>query len=181
MDRQAASSDESSSNTARSGDRPSKQLGRRRLLAAGATAAVVGVAGCAQVANYIGGLVLDDVNLFNETDRRLTGSITVNDPNDAAVLDESFEIKPDDEDDEDDEESGATYGDVLTDPGEYTVGVELDDDSAVDGATDTEATVDVSDPDEEHIVVVFGADDLDEAIGVIVIEEITDIADHVDN
>jgi len=157
------------------------RLSRRRLLAAGTTVAAVGLAGCTRAINYIAGLALDDVNLFNETDQRLTGSVAVTDPQGEAVLGEEFEIEPDDEDDEDDEESGAAYGDVLTEAGEYTVSVVLDDDSAVDETTEAQATVEVDDPDEEHIIVVFGADDLDEPIGILVIEEFTDIADHVDD
>ena len=202
MDRQPVSHEESSSNTARSTGRLGGRLGnrfsRRRLLAAGVSAAVVGVAGCAQVANYVAGLVLEDVNLFNQTSQQLTGTITVTDPTGETVLDDSFEIHPETDDEgeanepengsdtdgtEDtvDEESGATYGDVLTEAGEYTVSATLDDDSAVDGETAAERSVEVADPAEEHIVVVFGADDFDGAMGAFAIEEFTEIGDHVDN
>lgn len=165
--------DESASKTAIRG-----QLSRRRLLAAGTTVGVAGLAGCTRVANYLAALALEDVNLFNETDRQLTGSVTVTDPEESTVLDESFSAEPA-PDDEVDEDAGASYADVLTVAGSYTVAVELDE--PVDGDTTAEATVAVDDPDEEHIIVVFGADDLDEAIGVIVIEEFTDIGDHVDD
>ena len=202
MDRQPVSHEESSSNTARSTGRLGGRLGnrfsRRRLLAAGVSAAVVGVAGCAQVANYVAGLVLEDVNLFNQTSQQLTGTITVTDPTGETVLDDSFEIHPETDDEgeanetengsdtdgtEDtvDEESGATYGDVLTEAGEYTVSATLDDDSAVDGETAAERSVEVADPAEEHIVVVFGADDFDGAMGAFAIEEFTDIGDHAED
>ena len=153
-------------------------LSRRGLLAAGTTVGIAGVAGCTQVANYIAGQVLEDVNLFNETDRRLTGSITVIDPDESTVLEESFvaESAPDDEVDED---AGASYADVLTVAGSYSVSIELDE--PVDGETTATATVDIDDPDEEHVIIVFGADDLDDAIGVFVIEEFTDIGEYVDN
>ncbi|MFD1643007.1 hypothetical protein [Halohasta litorea] len=198
MDRQAAAREESSSNTAPSTDRLGDRLSRRRLLAAGASVAVVGTAGCAQVANYIAGLVLEDVNLFNQTDRQLTGTISVTDPAAETVLDESFEIQPETDDEgeangsEDggeanesegtvDEESGATYADVLTGAGEYTVSATLDDDSAIEGETTAERSVDVADPAAEHIVVVFGADDFDGVMGAFAIEEFTDIGEHVEN
>ncbi|MEA1930456.1 MAG: hypothetical protein U9O06_02785 [Euryarchaeota archaeon] len=198
MDRQAAARKESSSNTAPSTDRLGDRLSRRRLLAAGASVAVVGAAGCAQVANYIAGLVLEDVNLFNQTDRQLTGTISVTDPAAETVLDESFEIQPETDDEgeangsEDggeanesegtvDEESGATYADVLTGAGEYTVSATLDDDSAIEGETTAERSVDVADPAAEHIVVVFGADDFDGVMGAFAIEEFTDIGEHVEN
>jgi len=175
MTRQSPSADDASTNTAR------QQLSRRRLLAAGTTVATVGLAGCTRAMNYIAGLALDDVNLFNETDQRLIGSVAVTDPAGEAVLGEEFEIEPDDdEDDEVDEDSGAAYGDVFTEAGEYTVSVVLDDDSAVDGTTEAQDSVEVTDPDEEHIIVVFGADDLDDPISILVIEEFTDMGDHVD-
>ena len=175
MTRQSPSADDASTDT------PRRQLGRRRLLAAGTTIATVGLAGCTRAMNYIAGLALADVNLFNETDQRLTGSVAVTDPEGEAVLGEAFEIEPDDDaDDEVDEDSGAAYGDVLTEAGEYTVSVVLDD-SAVDGTTEAQASVEVTDPDDEHIIVVFGADDLDEPIGILVIEEFTDMGDHVDD
>lgn len=155
------------------------RLSRRRLLGAGVAVGIGGLAGCTQVANYIAGLVLEDVNLFNETDQQLTGSIIITDPEDSTVLDELFVIEPDDDDeDEIDEESGAAYSDVLTVAGSYTVTVELDD--SVDGVTTAETSVVVEDPAEEHVIVVFGADDLDETVGVVVIEEFTDIGDHID-
>ena len=197
MNRQAAARVESS-NTASSVDRRGDRLNRRRLLAAGASAAVVGVAGCAQVANYIAELVLEDVNLFNQTSQQLTGTVSVTDPAGETVLDESFEIQPETDDEgeanesEDgseangtentvDEESGATYGEVFTEAGSYTVSAALDDDSAIKGKTAAERSVDVADPAEEHIVVVFGADDFDGVMGAFVIEEFTDIGNHVED
>lgn len=155
------------------------QLSRRRLLGAGVAVGVSSLAGCTQVANYLAGLVLEDVNLFNETDQQLTGSIRITDPEGSTVLDELFVIEPDDdnEDDDIDEESGETYSDILTVTGSYTIAVELD--STVDGVTTIETSVTIEDPAEEHIMVVFGDDDLEEAIGVLVIEEFTEIGDHI--
>lgn len=161
---------------------PRGRLSRRRLLAAGTTIGIAGIAGCTQAVNYIAGQVLEDVTLFNETDRQLTGSLTVTDPDESTVLDESFAVDPDTDDDDvddDDGESGATYADVLTVAGSYTVAVELDE--PVDAESTTEATVAVEAPDEEHISIVCGADDLDEAISVLVIDAFTDIGEHVDD
>ena len=154
-----------------------EHLSRRGLLAAGTTVGIAGIAGCTQVVNYIAGQVLEDVNLFNETDRRLTGSITVTDPDESTVLDESFAAESA-ADDEVDEDAGASYADVLTVAGSYTVSVELDE--PVDGETTADATVDIEAPDDEHIIIVVGADDLDAAIGILVIEEFTDIGEYID-
>ncbi len=198
MKRQAVSRDEPSSKTASRIDRVGDRLGRRRLLAAGASVAAVGMAGCTQVANYVAGLVLEDVNLFNQTSQQLTGTITVTDPAGETVLNDSFDIQPETDDEAEanetengsdtdgtedivEEESGATYGDVFTEAGKYTISATLDDDSAVDGETAAERSVDVADPAEEHIVVVFGADDFDGVMGAFAIEEFTDIGDHVED
>ncbi|WP_253736696.1 hypothetical protein [Halohasta salina] len=95
--------DEPSTTSPPSADR----LGRRRLLTAAGTAAVVGLAGCADVANSVAELALGEVNLFNETGQQVAGSITVTGPEGSTVLDERFEIEPSSDDEEsDDEESG---------------------------------------------------------------------------
>ena len=158
------------------------RIGRRRLLTAAGTAAVVGLAGCAGVANSIAELALGEVNLFNNTDQRIAGSITVTDPEGSTTLDETFEIEPssDDEEDNEDDDSGESYDDAFAGAGSYTVAAELDDDSAVSGDGTIETDLDVTDPEAEHIVVVFGADDFDGGVGAFVIEEFTDIGDHVD-
>ncbi|MBP1922926.1 hypothetical protein J2751_001942 [Halorubrum alkaliphilum] len=154
---------------------------RRRLLAAGAAAASVGLAGCADtIGNLIAEFVLDDVNLLNETDRVLTGSITVTDPDGETVLDESFDLEPAaDEDEETNEESQAVYSDLFETAGEYGFTVELADDE-IDGETGAELVGEISDPDEEHAVVVMGADEFTAAFELFVIEEFTDLGDHID-
>ena len=160
-----------------------RRLSRRRLLAVGTAAAVGGLAGCAQAANYLAEYALGELNLFNQTDRRLTGSVSVTDPAGETTLEDRFEAEPetDESDGEETENAGVTYGDVLTDAGSYTVSVALDDDSAVDGETRAERTVEVDDPTEEHVIVVFGADDFDGPMGAFVIEKFTNIGDHIDN
>jgi len=178
MDRQFHR-DGQSTTTPPSADR----LGRRRLLTAAGTAAVVGLAGCAGVANSIAELALGEVNLFNDTDQQVAGSITVTDPEGSTALDETFEIEPssdDEEESDEEEESGESYDDVFAGAGSYTVDAELDDDSAVSGDGTIETDLEVADPEEEHIVVVFGADDFEGGAGAFVIEEFTDIGDHVD-
>ncbi|MFO7833826.1 MAG: hypothetical protein R6V31_07170 [Halohasta sp.] len=179
MDRQSHH-DDPSTTSPHSAD----SIGRRRLLTAAGTAAVVGLAGCAGVANSIAELALGEVNLFNETGQQIAGSITVTDPEGSTVLDETFEIEPDsdDEDGEADETDGTeSYSDVFAEAGSYTVAAELDDDSAVSGDGTIETDLDVADPEEEHIIVVFGVDDFEGEAGAFVIEEFTDIGDHVDD
>ncbi|SDR27188.1 hypothetical protein [Natronobacterium texcoconense] len=155
---------------------------RRTVLALGAGAGTVALAGCASVANFLGDLVLDDVNVFNGTDQELSGSIEVTDPSETLVLDEEFEVVPeeDEEDDDVDEDSGQVYADVFTDDGEYVVSITLDEDSAIDGETTAEATVEITDTEEDHIAVLLGADGANGPIEVVVIQEFTDIGEYVE-
>ncbi|PHQ44955.1 hypothetical protein DJ68_15655, partial [Halorubrum sp. C3] len=61
-------------------------------------------------------LALGDVNLFNETEDVLTGTVTITDPGDETVLSESFDLPPEsddnDTDENNDEDGVAAYEDV---------------------------------------------------------------------
>lgn len=153
---------------------------RRGFLAAGATGLGVALAGCSAVADFLGGVFLKDVNVFNGTDSRLAGSIQVLDPNGDVVLEESFDIPSgeDSDDEEADEESMGIYEDVLTDAGEYTVSIELDDE--VGGESETTETVEVTDPEEEHVMVFLGADEAADSIVIAVIDEFSDLEEYDD-
>ena len=150
-------------------------IDRRQFLAVGAGVTSVALAGCATVADFLAGLVLEDVNVVNAADHEVAGSIDVTDPAGDLVLEEHFTLAPEDDSDDDDvdSESQGVYEDVFTDAGEYTVSVELDDE--VDGETEAEETVEVTDPEEEHVIVLIGTEDEDGPILVTVIEEFTDL------
>lgn len=172
------------------GRTPDDPIGRRRFLAVGASAAGVALAGCSAVADLLAGMILEDVNVFNGTDRELSGSIEVLDPNGDVVLEETFDLPAGNDDDGDeggnesddggepDEESMGIYGDVLTDSGEYTVAIELEE--TVGGETGATETVEVSDPEEEHVMVFLGADDADESILIAVVESFSDLEEYDD-
>lgn len=147
------------------------------------------LAGCSSIVDFVGGLVLEDVNVFNTTEEQIAGAIEVTDPDGETVLDETFDLDPgsggDDGTDSggsdgenssdvsDDVESGAAFGDVLDATGEYTVAVDLDD-SSIDGESAAEESVEVTDPEEEHVVVALGAEDR-APIAVEVIEALSDL------
>ena len=155
---------------------------RRRFIAATVVAGSTAIAGCASAVDYLAGFVLDDVNLFNATDRMLSGEITVTDPDGSTALMESFEVEPEKDDDEDAEgDSGAVFEDVIGDVGTYHVTVELDEESTIDGESETERVVSVTDTEEEHIVVVLGAEETDTPIDAFVIEEFTDMQDQLND
>lgn len=135
---------------------------RRRLLAGLSTVAVAGTAGCSGLAESFLSNVLGEVTVINETDARVGGSVTVTDPNDETVLDETFDLRPSSGTPaETDRESvgAARYNDVFTDAGSYTVAVELDEDSAIDGVREATETVSITDPDGDKLLVGLGPDD----------------------
>lgn len=149
-------------------------LSRREFLAAGGAATMTATAGCSTVVDFLADQVLDDVNVFNETDRRMSGRVEVADPAGDLVLDEAFELDPSEAEGEDDE-SGAVYEDVWTESGSYDVSVDLD--VEIDGTSRATDTVDIADPDEEMLAVALGAEDLDEPIAFRVGESLSDFSD----
>ena len=110
------------------------RLTRRTFVAAGSTTALVSLAGCSAVVDFLGDLALQDVNVFNGAEQSVSGSIEVVDPDDETVLEETFDLEEesDDDDDEQDDEATAQYDDVWTDAGDYEVTVTLDE--PIDGA-----------------------------------------------
>ncbi len=160
-------------------------LSRRRVLAAGAVLGISASAGCGTIVNSLAGAILDDVNVLNGTDQQLTGTITVTDPAGETVLEDSFDVRPDGENDtgstESEEETQAIFSEVFTETGEYRVTVELDADSTINGnQTDTQ-TVEVTNTEEEHIMVLLGATDDGGISSIVVIEELTDLEELADN
>lgn len=155
--------------------------GRRWFLGLGAAAVAVGLAGCAEtVGNLLAELILDDVNLLNETDQALVGTITVTGPDNGRLLDEEFSLEPADEEaDTGDDDSQAVFSDRFETPGEHVFEVTLDG-AEVGGESHAELVGEITDPEEEHAVVIIGADELEEPFELFVIEEFTDLGDHID-
>jgi hypothetical protein len=201
----------------------SPTLTRRRVLVAGGAAGVAALAGCSGTID----LELDDVLISNDSDHGVSGSITIQDPADETVLDETFDlpVKATVENDDaasnestddggatgnestddggatgngttdstpvietyheghdnetnnsdsgnnsttDDETAGgdtsdptASYPDIFTESGDYSVAVELDDGSEIRGESGIEQTVTVSDTAEQSIVVGLDSDEND--------------------
>ena len=159
---------------------PAQHPSRRKFLAAGTATVTLAVAGCARVADWIADQVLEDVNIFNETDRQVRGTIELENSDGEKRLDESFRLAPpEDEDDagESNEDAGdpnlGTYADVWTEAGEYHVTILLE--SAIDGESRTSETITIENPDEEMLLVPLGADDVDDPIGFRVGESFTEI------
>ena len=160
--------------------RCSDSTNRRRFLAACGVGLLGGTAGCTAIVDHLADLALGDVNLFNQTDTVLTGTVTLVDPSDETVLSESFELPPETEDedtDEENEEDGMTaYEDVWTDSGTYEASVELDGDSAVQGESTASASPSIGDTSEDMLAIVFGGEEFNDAIGFSVGESLSDLA-----
>ena len=143
---------------------------RRQFLAASGTAVLTTVAGCSRLANFIADQILEDVNVFNETAQQRSGSIKITGPAGDTVLDDSFDLSSSESEDNDND-STAVFADVWTEAGSYDATLELDTD--IDGRSQATDTVTISDPDEEMLAVVLGAESIDEPIGFRVGEDLS--------
>ena len=156
---------------------------RRRLLTATATTALAATAGCARLAEFVASSIFKQVNVVNNSDQRVRGTVTVTDPAGEQVLDETFDLLTQEaaqnqtETNQTGTESGsaaARYDDVFTTSGTYTVAVRLDEDSAVDGVRETEASVEVTDTESDNVLVAIGDSETDEPITVRRLDEETE-------
>lgn len=155
-------------------------LTNRRTFLLGISATMAGLAGCSSLLGGSDGIPLADVVVINALDGRGSGSIEVTDSANERVLDDRFdpdggaELPPDGDVDDD---QAAQYEDVLTTSGTYTVSVELDEESKIDGTPAVDAEIDVTSPDEEHVMVAVGGEETAEPIAIAVIKTINDITD----
>lgn len=102
-------------------------IDRRRVIAAGASALTMSLAGCQAAVDFLADFVLEDVNVVNGSDHPVDGSIRVIGPGGSELLDDDFHLEPEDDADDADEESGAGFSSVFEDAGGYVVHVALDD------------------------------------------------------
>lgn len=162
-DRDVSSTSDRSRSRRQSGRSPGPDVGisRRQFVAAAGTTTLGASAGCTTVANWIADLALGDVNVFNQTERTINGTIEIDGPSDTTVLLESFELDPSSDNDEDDEsETTASYGEVWAEAGDYHVSVVLDDDTEVRGESAATDSVTIENPGEDMLAIPLGADDV---------------------
>jgi hypothetical protein len=143
---------------------------RRRFLAASGTALLTAAAGCSAVADFIGDQILEEVNVLNQMDQDVEGSVTVIDPAGDTALDETFDV-PSKEDPG--EGNVATYGDVWGDAGDYEISIELTN-AEVDGTSRASKTVTIDDTDEDRVGIAPGPNETDEPIPIRVGESLSD-------
>ncbi|MEZ3144094.1 hypothetical protein [Halobaculum sp. MBLA0143] len=143
----------------------SRERSRRRFLAGASTATVAALAGCSGILNSAVSSIFEDVNVVNNAGEPISGTITVTDPNDETVLEETFDLVSEDGAETETESGAVRYDDVFTTTGSYTVSITLDEDSAVQGVRESEETVEVADTDNTNVIVAIG--ETEEASGPI--------------
>ena len=155
------------------GDESEGGIGRRRLLAGGGVLATTALAGCSTIAEFVASQALQQVNLINSSEGRVRGTVTVTDPNGEAVLDESFDLAPQEAPtDSTATQTGiqsqgvAQYDDVFQTSGPHTVAVSLSEETPIRGETSARREVPVPSPSDQRVVVTLGSDEEPIAINV---------------
>ena len=149
----------------------SESVTRRRALAIGASAALASTAGCATVLDAIGNQVFEEVNLLNQLNQAVSGSVEIVDPDGETVLDTSFDVPS--------TESGGesnivAYADVWTTTGEYQVDLELSD-TEIAGTSRLNQRFSITNTEEEIVAISIGSTDETEPIALRVGESFSDL------
>jgi hypothetical protein len=147
-------------------------MSRRRAIAIGGCAALAPIAGCSTVLDAFGGQILSEVNILNQLERGISGSIEITDPEPQAVLDASFAVPSVASTGE---SNVVAYGDVWTTTGEYLVELELAD-TAVGGVSRISRQVSIGDPDADMVAISVGSGSETEPIAVRVGESFSEFA-----
>lgn len=162
-------------------------VSRRGFVTGCGALALAATAGCTDIANRLADLALGDVNLFNNTDRTVGGTITVDDSAGETILSESFELTPSSDGDGDGDADGGdgddgtnggdhtAYDDVWTGAGTYEARVELDDPAGEQAVA--ASSVPIETPDEEMLAAVIGPEGSDSPIEFRVGEELSEFAE----
>lgn len=153
-----------------------RPLGRRAFLAASASA-LGSLAGCTRLSEFVVDHFVGDVNVFNLSEQRLTGSFELAGPDGRTLLDDSLTLAPSSGDE--DAEPSAIYEDVLTAAGPHRLDLELDPTPSIDRVAVSE-TLQVADPAEEKIVVLLGGEVTDEFVTIRAVEDFAALEDDVE-
>lgn len=148
-----------------------ESLTRRRALTIGASAALASTAGCTTVLDAVGNQIFEQVNLLNQLNHEVSGSIEIIDPNGETVLDTSFDV-PSTESDGD--SNIVAYGEVWTTSGEYEVDLSLSD-TEVAGTSQLNQRFSITNPEEEIVAISIGSSEETEPIALRVGESFSDL------
>lgn len=145
---------------------------RRRFLAASGTALLTAATGCSALVNAIGSQVFEEVNVLNEMDRTVSGSVEVTDPDGDTALEATFDLSPMDSDEE---SNVVAYDDVWEAAGDYDVSIELTD-VDIEGTSQASKTVTIDDTTENMVAIAVGSDETDEPVAIRVGDSFSDFA-----
>ncbi len=143
---------------------------RRRVLGIAGTLLLTSIPGCSTVIDFAANRALEEVNVLNQLNRDVSGTVRVIDPAGDTVLDESFEVPST-------ESSGESnviaYDGVWENTGEYTVSVEFTD-IELEGVSGAERTVRIDDVGEDMVGVIVGSGIESEPIAIRVGESLSE-------
>ncbi|WP_239638690.1 MULTISPECIES: hypothetical protein [Halorubrum] len=111
------------------------------------------------------------MNLLNQLNHEVSGSIEIIDPNGETVLDTSFDV-PSTESDGD--SNIVAYGEVWTTSGEYEVDLSLSD-TEVAGTSQLNQRFSITNPEEEIVAISIGSSEETEPIALRVGESFSDL------
>lgn len=144
-------------------------LTRRELLGTGGIGAVA-LAGCTSASEVFADRLTGDLNLFNTSDTQVTGSLELSGPDGERLLEESFDLPPDDN--PDNREPAAIYEDLFSASGDHRFTIT----AVADGQEyDRSTAVSVSAPGEEKLVVLAGTRFTAEFLTVRLVEDFAEL------
>lgn len=150
---------------------PATSVTRRRAIAVGASAAIASTAGCTAVLDAVGNQIFEEVNLLNQLNHEVSGTVRITDPNGDTVLDTSYDV-PSTEADGD--SNIVAYADVWTTSGEYEVDLELAD-TEIAGTSQLDRPFTITSPEKELVAISIGSSDEGEPIALRVGESFSDL------
>jgi small nuclear ribonucleoprotein (snRNP)-like protein len=118
----------------------------------------------------IGDQVLEKVNIMNQLNRAVSGSVEVVSPAGNTVLNDTFEVPSEESNDE---SNIVAYGDIWKDTGRYQISIKLPD-TEIDGVGQVNETVLIENTEAERVAVVLGSTVENEPIAVRVGESLSD-------
>lgn len=153
---------------------PSNHASRRQVLAAGGLAITTAVAGCGAVLNQVADQFLEDVNILNDTDSEVSGTIVVT-ANEETILDSEFTLSGANDTDSDDNGNIRPYEDIWD--GDRSYGVEVSLDEPIDGESSGSETFTIQQSDDEMLLVGLGLQDAGEPIDFRIGTSFTDVVE----
>lgn len=151
----------------KSKNRTRERLSRREFITVGATGLAIGFAGCSalqQVGENIGffGTDREDINVYNETDGKISGTLRVDNPDGERILHGQFALDPTvaNRSETNDPSPPLRFADIWEMVGEYELDVSLD--QPVQDETEAEFLITIEDTEEASLsLIVTDADLLD--------------------